>query len=174
MPLNLCLVCVNPKCHAISLKLESPLSSCNHVTYFSSCNIVQGSFDISHCNQKQPNNQTTKPNNQKISPHTHVLLSLLPAQIVGAGVQKLNPQTIRTSSVGGGVGVAQQSAGQAQSGGSHPSTAAIQLVGAIPPRTRNVQVVGTKQLAPNRQLITAQRQIGGSTLKIATTPVNGE
>jgi len=118
---------------------------------------------------------TTKKN---LPAHPRSALSLLTAQIVGAGVQKLNPQTIRTSNVGGGIGIAQQTVQQqqqqtiqAQTGGN--STASIQLLGTIQPRARNVQVVGTKQLA-NRQLITTQRQIGGSTLKLATTPVNGE
>ncbi|KAM7356088.1 transcription factor Spt20 homolog isoform 2-T5 [Cochliomyia hominivorax] len=49
---------------------------------------------------------------------------------------------------------------------------AIQLVGTIQQGGRNIQVVGTKQLTGSRQLIT-QRQIGGSTLKIAAAaPIN--
>lgn len=51
---------------------------------------------------------------------------------------------------------------------------AIQLVGTIQQRPRNI-VVGTKQLSgAQRQLIATQRNIGGSTLKIATTPINGK
>lgn len=50
---------------------------------------------------------------------------------------------------------------------------AIQLVGTIQQGGRNI-VVGAKQLSGSRQLIT-QRQIGGSTLKIASAaPINGK
>ncbi|XP_053954727.1 uncharacterized protein LOC128860944 isoform X1 [Anastrepha ludens] len=154
---------------------------------------------------------------------TTTMLTLPIAQFVGPGVQKLNPQTIRTSSGGGGVSggsiVLQQQSPQQQqqqqvtqqqqqqghqsqqqqttttinvsgvtagsgngsgiggSGGggivNSGQQTAIQLVGTIQQRPRNIQVVGTKQLSgAQRQLIATQRNIGGSTLKIASTPIN--
>uniref|UniRef100_A0A1A9WRN9 Spt20-like SEP domain-containing protein n=1 Tax=Glossina brevipalpis TaxID=37001 RepID=A0A1A9WRN9_9MUSC len=146
------------------------------------------------------------------------MLTLPIAQIVGAGVQKLNPSTLRASTgttnttVGGVVGssnavsstggsiIVQQQQQQQQTNQQQTQTSnisqqqqqqqqatitvsstgnagsqtnqAIQLVGTIQQGGRNIQVVGAKHLAGSRQLIT-QRQIGGSTLKIAAaTPVN--
>ncbi|XP_017467781.1 PREDICTED: uncharacterized protein LOC108360116 isoform X5 [Rhagoletis zephyria] len=151
---------------------------------------------------------------------TATMLTLPIAQFVGPGVQKLNPQTIRTSSGGGGgvaggsiviqqqqqtpqqqqqqvtqqhqqqghqsqqqqqqttttINVSGVAAGSGGSGGGIVSSGqqtAIQLVGTIQQRPRNIQVVGTKQLSgAQRQLIATQRNIGSSTLKIAATPIN--
>ncbi|KAI8122030.1 hypothetical protein FF38_13873 [Lucilia cuprina] len=130
------------------------------------------------------------------------MLTLPIAQLVGSGVQKLNSATLRTSSTsstgvtttnantatGGSIIVQQQHSVQQQQKASHQPQQAtitvsstgtgsqtnqsIQLVGTIQQGGRNIQVVGTKQLAGSRQLIT-QRQIGGSTLKIAAaSPIN--
>lgn len=127
--------------------------------------------------------------------------------MVGAGVQKLNPSALRTSSAtasgtsvatsnaaasaaGGSIIVQQQPSQNQQqgtnhqgqqatitvssTGGGNPTNQAIQLVGTIQQGGRNIQVMGPKQLAGSRQIIT-QRQIGGSTLKIAAAnPINGE
>lgn len=126
------------------------------------------------------------------------------AQLVGPGVQKLNSATIRTASTAPATtGVTTTNAHTAtasniivQPQNSQPqkvshqaqqatitvsntvtgnqSNPAIQLVGTIQQGGRNIQVVGTKQLAGSRQLIT-QRQIGGSTLKIAAaTSINSK
>lgn len=127
------------------------------------------------------------------------------AQLVGAGVQKLNHSALRaasnassgagvtttnttTGASGGSIIVQQQQSQQpggshqqqqatitvSSTGGGNQTNQAIQLVGTIQQGGRNIQVMGTKQLAGNRQLIT-QRQIGGSTLKIAAaSPINGK
>lgn len=151
--------------------------------------------------------------NRKPKPATSPFIT---AQLVGAGVQKLNPSALRTTATGSAsTGVTTTNASTATGGGSiivqqqqqqsahqqqqqqhhHQQNSAhqpqqatitvsstgtgnqtnqsIQLVGTIQQGGRNIQVVGTKQLAGNRQLIT-QRQIGGSTLKIAATPINGK
>ncbi|XP_073836191.1 transcription factor Spt20 homolog isoform X2 [Musca autumnalis] len=133
------------------------------------------------------------------------MLTLPIAQLVGAGVQKLNPSALRSSSAavsgtgvttsnsataaGGSIIVQQQpTQGQQQSvvnhqgqqatitvsstGGGNQTNQAIQLVGTIQQGGRNIQVMGPKQLTGSRQIIT-QRQIGGSTLKIAAAnPIN--
>lgn len=127
------------------------------------------------------------------------------AQLVGAGVQKLNTSALRTASsassgvttsnastgTGGSSIIVQQQQSQnpqqsgghqsqqatitvSSTGGGNQGNQAIQLVGTIQQGGRNIQVMGTKQLTGNRQIIT-QRQIGGSTLKIAAAnPINGK
>ena len=145
-----------------------------------------------------PFNQSNQTNPKSKTSH------FFTAQLVGPGVQKLNSATIRTTSTAptatgvpatnvhtataSSIIVQQQNSQQQKS--SHQaqqatitvsSTAtgnqtnqAIQLVGTIQQGGRNIQVVGTKQLAGSRQLIT-QRQIGGSTLKIAAaSSINGK
>lgn len=59
--------------------------------------------------------------------------------------------------------------------GGPTNNASIQLVGTIQQGSRNIQVVGAKQITTARQIITTQRQIGCSTLKLATASnINGE
>lgn len=136
---------------------------------------------------------------QKPKPDTSPFIT---AQLVGSGVQKLRTSTTGPSSTGvtttnantatGGSIIVQQQHGVQQqqqkvshqpqqatitvssTGTGNQTNQAIQLVGTIQQGGRNIQVVGAKQLTGSRQLIT-QRQIGGSTLKIAAaSPINGK
>lgn len=77
-----------------------------------------------------------------------------------------NANIVSAHATGNSGGVAGSNNGGTNSNCATNNTA-IQLVGTIQQGGRNIQVIGTKQLTGNRQLITTHRQIGASTLKLA-------